>query len=60
MVDTAGLPVRYNPDDGFVASENNKPETESKVLVSCLFSPDHRVEQLKRILGSATKVDLVL
>lgn len=57
MVDTTGLPSRYNPEEGVVVSANNRPETDSAVLVSCFFSPDDRVERLRSVLGGMTTVD---
>ncbi|WP_269618228.1 penicillin acylase family protein [Zhongshania sp. BJYM1] len=57
MIDTRALPTIHNPDIGFVASSNNKPDVDSDVLISCFFSPDDRVERLKSVLSEATNID---
>ncbi|MEX1665912.1 penicillin acylase family protein [Zhongshania arctica] len=57
MLDSSRLPTRYNPEEGFVASANNKPEVGADVLVSCFFSPDDRVERLKAELSAAERID---
>ncbi len=60
MVDTTGLPTIYNPPEGFVASANNRPAGGSDVLVSCFFSPDDRVERLRKRLTGESAVNHTL
>lgn len=47
------LPKIFDPECGFVASANNRPEGNSDVLVSHFFAPDTRVRRLREILSRA-------
>ena len=57
LVDTMGLPMELNPERGYTASSNNRPEGGSDVLVSSFFSPNDRVERQHAILDAATTID---
>ncbi len=54
----SSLPSWYNPPDGFVASANNKPDTET--VVGRYFSSRGRIERITAILGRAFAVDFPL
>jgi len=50
MLTSAELPWTYNPDQGFVATANNKP-SESIAPIGYFFSGDDRVLRMRDILG---------
>ncbi|HEV7369545.1 penicillin acylase family protein [Arenibaculum sp.] len=56
LVTSADLPAVLDPERGFVASANNRPELPAEVLVSHFFSPDDRVRRLRTLLGGEGKV----
>lgn len=45
------LPMRFDPEAGFVASANNRPEIPGSLPVGFFFSPDDRVRRLRDLLG---------
>ena len=59
-VNTLGLPCEMNPPEGFVASANNRPRQEAEVYISGFFSPDDRVERLRKRLAEEGPVDHAL
>ncbi|PWC41192.1 hypothetical protein TSO221_24065 [Azospirillum sp. TSO22-1] len=52
------LPARWNPERGFVASANNRPETGGGPPVGFFFSPDDRVRRLRDLLSRPETVSL--
>lgn len=55
-VDSAELPSEFNPPEGFVASANNRPRQAAEVFVSGFFSPDDRVDRLRKLLSGDTSI----
>ncbi|HYH37615.1 MAG TPA: penicillin acylase family protein [Azospirillum sp.] len=52
------LPARWNPERGFVASANNRPEIAGGPPVGFFFSPDDRVRRLRDLLSRPEPVSL--
>jgi penicillin amidase len=57
-VTSKDLPRRFEPEEGFVASANNRPLEEPPVPVGFFFSPDERVRRLREVLGARKDVQL--
>ena len=51
------LPWIVNPNEGFIASSNNKPTNEGPP-VGFLFSPNDRIERLKSLLAQKKRVSI--
>ena len=47
----------YNPDEGFIASANNKPQ-DGDAAVGFFFSPDDRVRRMAALIERAGTVDV--
>lgn len=58
VVTARDLPQRYAPDEGFVASANDRPVEETAVPVGFFFSPDERVTRLREALRANATVTL--
>jgi penicillin amidase len=59
IVNATQLPWALNPDEGFLASANNKPyEAEAGVPVGWFFTADERIRRLRQMLSSNDKVTL--
>ncbi|MCP5364954.1 MAG: penicillin acylase family protein [Hyphomicrobiales bacterium] len=54
---TAELPVSLNPEQGFLASANNRP-TLPNASVGYFFSPDDRVTRMAEIIGPEGVIDI--
>ncbi len=52
------LPMRFHPEEGFVASANDRPTDPMAVPVGFFFSPDERVGRLREVLGGDDPIDL--
>ncbi|HYZ20775.1 MAG TPA: penicillin acylase family protein [Rhodopila sp.] len=50
------LPSRIDPDEGIVASANNRPPA-AKVLIGYFFSPNQRIDRIRAMLAERPKVD---
>lgn len=50
LITSKHLPSVLDPERGYVASANNRPELPAEVLVSHFFSPDDRVRRLRALL----------
>jgi penicillin amidase len=46
------LPARYDPEEGFVASANDRPRTAMTVPVGFFFSPEERAARLRAALSA--------
>ena len=57
ILTSAELPSIYNPDQGFVATANNKP-SESIAPIGYFFSGDDRVLRMRDILGNAENMSV--
>lgn len=57
-VSARDLPRRFDPEEGFVASANNRPLDEPPVPVGFFFSPDERVRRLREVLGARRDLQL--
>ncbi|MBD3169683.1 MAG: penicillin acylase family protein [candidate division Zixibacteria bacterium] len=51
------LPVAFNPEDGFIASANNKP-TEHDPPIGFFFTVSERIDRLKYLVGNCDSVDI--
>lgn len=58
IVTARDLPQRYNPDEGFVASANDRPVEQMAVPVGFFFSPDERISRLRAALSANATVTL--
>ena len=58
FADSATLPAALNPPEGFLASANNRPPTETVFPISYFFSADERVRRLQQVLSERDKVTL--
>lgn len=58
VVTARDLPQRYDPEEGFVASANDRPIERMAVPVGFFFSPDERVARLRAALGANATVTL--
>ncbi len=57
MRDATTLPVVLNPNDGFIASANNKPEN-GDAVVGWFFSPDDRVRRMTALVEENGTLDV--
>ena len=55
--DATNLPAMVNPDSGFIASANNKPQN-GDAAVGFFFSPDDRVRRMAALIEQAGTVDI--
>jgi penicillin amidase len=55
--DATNLPEIVNPDEGFIASANNKPQN-GDAAVGSFFSPDDRVRRMAALIEQAGTVDV--
>lgn len=58
FVTARDLPTRFEPERGFVASANNRPELATSVPVGFFFSPEDRITRIRSVLEAARPVDL--
>lgn len=49
------LPLVFNPEAGFLASANNKPEGSYDFYISNSWEPDSRIDRIKQLLSSKDK-----
>ncbi len=52
IVTSRDLPSAFNPEDGFVASANNKP-ADAAIPIGYFFSGDDRILRMRDVLGDA-------
>ncbi len=57
MRDVSDLPFSLNPDQGFLASANNRP-TDTDIQISYFFSPDDRVGRMAELVRDGPPLDL--
>ncbi|WP_266157185.1 penicillin acylase family protein [Dyella silvatica] len=57
VADTSGMPVRFDPAEGFVASANDRPRG-GDFPVGYLFAPPARAERLAALLGGTQPLDI--
>ncbi len=55
LVRSTELPYSYNPEEGFLASANNKP-TEAQVPIGYFFPIPDRIDRIKALLSKDDKV----
>jgi penicillin G amidase len=58
IVTARDLPTRLDPEEGFVASANDRPRAPLAAPVGFFFSPDERVARLRTVLGANPAVTL--
>jgi penicillin amidase len=57
FADATALPASFNPEQGFLASANNRP-VETGYPVGYFFSPDDRVRRMADLVRANGKIDL--
>lgn len=57
ILDSSELPTSYNPDEGFLASANNRP-TQTSYQIGYFFPPDLRIRRLKELLSAREAHDV--
>lgn len=58
IVTARDLPSRHDPEEGFVASANDRPQAPMAVPVGFFFSPEERVDRLRAVLSANAAVQI--
>lgn len=57
MRGTDDLPERVDPEEGFLASANNRPANDVELAIGSFFSPDDRVARMAQFGAAARNID---